>query len=844
MLAVLPMRASFPGYGLPIEAAARGRGKLVSASNGNGHLANLDTALDLLNRGLWSHAIHDKGDQREDGTYKSGKNPIGEGWGLARWNEDRLRNAFQYKPRAGVGIALGPGRGPDGEWLGDLEGDGPEAADSLELLLGCESLETMGWGSTRGSHNLFTVDGKRLLKLLVEAGAGERKGFMAGVWHLDELPGLEFRIGGYKDDGKTVKQVQSVCPPTVGDDGKHREWNGVETISALPEHAYTLLAELAEQRRKDHEGILEGEEGSIADDPLEMTVPPSSPFKLKAPVTANTHAERVRSYGLKALKDELDEFSRQPAGERHAFLLGASLRLAGLVKAGALAAPECLAGLKESARSNGMGEGRFDEIDEAWRSAYDMATARDLSVIKDDDDEQKSNSGTATGSTDDPEEWGDILDRWPTIRPEAFHGVAGEIVKLCDPETEADPVAVLLQVLTGFGNLAGRRPYFVVGGTQHYLNMFVALVGQTAVGRKGTSWDVARHPLGLADPEWVDNRVHGGLVSGEGLIFHVRDATVVQKNAKDPETKQVSKVTVETDAGVADKRLLIIETEMGRVLKAMNRDSSTLSDVIRQCWDSGNLRTLNRKDPIKATGAHVSIVAHVTPADIRKHLSETDSANGFSNRFLWVCSRRSKLLPEGGDVFSIDWRGVKKKLDAAVSFARGASIDEDWSQNYGGGGRRMKRDKAAREAWNAIYENLSAGKPGLLGMILSRAEAQVMRLACLYALLDCSPEVGIEHLGAALALWDYCVASARLVFGDDMGDRDAEKLLAALGDAPGGLTKTQITVEVFGRHKKKDALTMLLSDLLTQGLIHRVTQSSDGGRPAERWFLGRKVDAN
>ncbi len=51
-----------------------------------------------------------------------------------------------------------------------------------------------------------------------------------------------------------------------------------------------------------------------------------------------------------------------------------------------------------------------------------------------------------------------------------------------------------------------------------------------------------------------------------------------------------------------DKRLLVIETEMGRMLKAMNRDTSTLSDVIRQCWDSGSLRTLNRKDPLKATG--------------------------------------------------------------------------------------------------------------------------------------------------------------------------------------------------------------------------------------------------
>jgi Protein of unknown function (DUF3987) len=437
-----------------------------------------------------------------------------------------------------------------------------------------------------------------------------------------------------------------------------------------------------------------------------------------------------------------------------------------------------------------------------------------------------------------------VTDRWPKIRPEAFHGLAGDIVRLCDPETEADPVAVLLQVLTGFGNMVGRRPHFVVNATRHYLNLFVALVGLTATGRKGTSWDVARYPLAAVDQDWADNRVLGGLVSGEGLIFHVRDPIVEQKSVKDPDTKQMKKVMVEVDAGVPDKRLQVIETEMGRVLKAMNRDSSTLSEVIRQCWDSGNLRTLNRKDPVKAIGAHVSIVGHITPADVQRHLDETDSANGFANRFLWVCARRSKLLPEGGDVFAIEWPPIQQRLADALVFARDTT-GADWTVSDSGGcGRRMRRDPAASKAWNAIYEELSAGKPGLLGKVLSRAEAQVMRLACLYALLDCSGEVKPEHLVAALAVWDYCSDSARLVFGEGMGDPDSEKLLGALKDADEGLTRTQITVDVFGRHKKAAEIAGLLGDLLTQGLIHRVNQPNGKGRPTERWFHGKDEAAN
>jgi hypothetical protein len=442
----------------------------------------------------------------------------------------------------------------------------------------------------------------------------------------------------------------------------------------------------------------------------------------------------------------------------------------------------------------------------------------------------------ADSNIDDAE----IVDRWPKMSPDAFYGLGGDIVRLCQDQTEADPVAILLQVLVAFANLVGRKVFFVVGGTRHYLNMFVALVGLTSVGRKGTSWDVARYPLSAADPDWAENRVAGGLVSGEGLIFHVRDPVIVMKQAKDPQTKAITKVPVETDAGVPDKRLLVIETEMGRMLKAMNRDTSTLSDVIRQCWDSGTLRTLNRKDPLKASGAHVSIVAHVTEADVQKHLTATDSANGFANRFLWVCARRSRVLPEGGDLFAENWAPIQERIKDAVRHARDP-FDNDWTMTAGdgSGGRRMKRDQEARKSWHAVYEELSAGKAGLLGMVLSRAEAQVMRLACIYALLDCSDAVRVEHLGAALAVWDYCSASARLVFGDGLGDPDQEKLLKALRASPNGLTRTEIYSQVFGKHKSRDELVRLLSGMLTQGLIHRVSEPGTKGRPVERWLDGR-----
>jgi hypothetical protein len=188
-----------------------------------GTVSALDTALDLLRRGFWPVAICPRG-VKLGNRLTRGKEPIGDKWGLEQWTEDRLRYAFGKYPTAGVGICFGPGRGPGGSWLIDLEGDGPEATGSLAKLLGGEILPTLSWSSSRGSHHVFAADGERFLELLAAAGAQEGTGIKSGVWHLAALPDLEIRVGGYHADG-SVKQVQSVVPPTPGTDGKPRRWN-------------------------------------------------------------------------------------------------------------------------------------------------------------------------------------------------------------------------------------------------------------------------------------------------------------------------------------------------------------------------------------------------------------------------------------------------------------------------------------------------------------------------------------------------------------------------------------------------------------------------------------------
>ena len=88
--------------------------------------------------------------------------------------------------------------------------------------------------------------------------------------------------------------------------------------------------------------------------------------------------------------------------------------------------------------------------------------------------------------------------------------------------------------------------------------------------------------------------------------------------------------------------------------------------------------------------------------------------------------------------------------------------------------------ETAKPLWVEIYGDLSEGSPGLFGAVTSRAEAQCLRLALVYALIDSSHFIEEEHLRAALALWRYAEQSARFVFGDTTGDPVADRIEDAL----------------------------------------------------------------
>jgi hypothetical protein len=135
------------------------------------------------------------------------------------------------------------------------------------------------------------------------------------------------------------------------------------------------------------------------------------------------------------------------------------------------------------------------------------------------------------------------------------------------------------------------------------------------------------------------------------------------------------------------------------------------------------------------------------------------------------------------------------------------------------GDLELSRDFEARTVWHSIYASLSEVKPGLFGAVTSRAEAQVMRLACLYAVLDEAKEVHAEHLRGALALWHYCEASARSIFGDALGDPLADELLHRLRCSECGLTRTELN-NALGRNKSAAEIGRALDLLAKCGQPH------------------------
>ena len=424
----------------------------------------------------------------------------------------------------------------------------------------------------------------------------------------------------------------------------------------------------------------------------------------------------------------------------------------------------------------------------------------------------------------DDDEYDEALESIPLPEPPAMpprpslllsHGVVGDFMARVEMETEAHPVALASSLLVAIGSIIGRGPHFMVGRTPHYVNLFLAVVGNTGAGRKGTGGDIIRDCVRLADPYWAEHCQSPNLVSGEGVIDALRDRVTKLMAVKGGGPDEFEEVVL--DPGVADKRLLITSAELVSAFKAGNRENSTLSQTLREAWDGKTLRTMAKNCARTATDPHLSIIGHATRHELLKVVREADVFGGSMNRFLWVLSQRARLLPFGGDLD--DLGTVPQRIADVITFARTVG--------------RMWRSAEADRLWASVYGELTtATGSDLVAAVLSRGEAQTLRLSMLLALAAGRNVIEAEDLAAALDLWRYSAASARAIFAG-VHDQLFNRIVDMIRAEP-GITRSQLHQRL-GWKLGSAQLVEALGRVRASGEA-TVEMVQTKGRPSEKWF--------
>jgi hypothetical protein len=407
----------------------------------------------------------------------------------------------------------------------------------------------------------------------------------------------------------------------------------------------------------------------------------------------------------------------------------------------------------------------------------------------------------------------------------AFRGLAGEVVQILEPQNEICREALLVQFLVSIGNAIGGGPH----KGDHYLNEYVCLVGETGEGKGGSLRSVL-HCVWHTDPTWR-NCEQSGISTGEGLIDCVRDERITLRG-KEPRIIP----------GVADKRVYLRIEEFSLITSHIERGGN-LSQRLDEFWDHQPVvKTVTKTDPIKATGAHMSMIAHVTPSELQEVLRPREIRNGFGNRIVWVATKAIKPV---ANPKIIDWSDhseiVNRLQEIMKQFHDPTEIDFS---------------PRGFQVWQNWYNDYSKQKRFLKGShvkLLSRWKAHIMRIAMTFAVLDAKRRIDECHIQAAWAVWEYSCNTIRWAFPQSLEDtgiisgcspivqKRATKLLAALAEnSNGGLTRSQISL-VLGNNLKPHELSEVLDAVYQRGLVEEILP--EGGKEnrsvgkVSRWKL-------
>ena len=353
------------------------------------------------------------------------------------------------------------------------------------------------------------------------------------------------------------------------------------------------------------------------------------------------------------------------------------------------------------------------------------------------------------------------------MRSEGFHGVIGEIASVMGDHCESSPEVLLVHGLVIVGNILGRSAFIHGGGPKLFPNEFAVFVGETARGRKGTAYYMWQSLAEHVNQDWLAGCLSSNAQSGEGIVYRVRDEHYGIPPGKKKKGEPVEEVLI--DAGVSDKRLMIVEEEFSHVLKMAQRNGNSLTEMIRKAWDSPSfLKTDNKNSPLKSSDPHVSLIGHITRQELLDTLKTVDLNNGMANRILWCAARRTGDMPNPE---YLDWTRYPTIIEG---------LQKVFRQRFPNtaGPTFFSRTPDAKNYWDGLYRKLNAEKQqSTVDAVLARDTAHILKVALIFAIADQQKAIGMLHLKAALAAIDFCRDSARWKFGKSTSNKLANNIL-------------------------------------------------------------------
>lgn len=375
----------------------------------------------------------------------------------------------------------------------------------------------------------------------------------------------------------------------------------------------------------------------------------------------------------------------------------------------------------------------------------------------------------------------------------AFRGLLGRMVRDLSAGTDASEVGLLGSLIAFCGALV---PGYAYWSRQQTSSPFIALVGESSIGRKGTAMNrVADAVAEAVQVVTVNRAVLDGVNSGEGLVTALHYKR--EHFASEPTVG------------------LILEEEYASLMASRGRDGSTLDPKMRQAFDGGPLSNRRSGDTKVVTPPYwLPALVAITPVELRQRMEPGALQTGSANRWLYLPVVRRQIVPTNDvPMFSDENR------EAFVAAHRRASNKPP----------ELVVDGEVGQTLRAYEDFLHATETGLARDLTKRYPAIAFRVALVHALVESDYIVTLDHLERGIALTEYGRQGISWIFGDTIGNPDASLLYRHL-QADGRLARTTINRQIVRDPIRRQAA---IDELVRIGRAQVVTVQTAGRRRTE-----------